>query len=502
MLFPKKKAIQQTLRKNFILEVWSVSMCMLFLMKHCGRQQHSLYTPNVHFKIFYRTELAALPLEVNEIVKNLNSVLVYKIELLLTRADTFYWQKTKHLSKLKKLLSKKKSNFCLSKEKLGQDKVGHHLQQINHLITRVIRGLLQTLSEQDPGLLKLYETGLLFISSLNFNKTFSYREYNQLLAPIGVVFDSKTLVQFPLNTKEFVGMLFAGNKHAVMSLSSGASNTLTYKAVDSDHLKEAPSPQVMLPKPARPQENKQKIRPSGKKSKVKKEHQQSNKKIRENLMGLIQENSKQSLWDQLEEEIGEPEAPFLSPKITSHKFSLVLDMDETMIHYPEEILIQQEQANDQQYEHFILRPYLNEFLLELQKDYEIIIFTSASKNYADFILDRIEHLLSSLGNRRRQDSSATVPETLQNPQSRRGQGLVHDRPFPRFDSHFGQPAQEFYFAARKRRLYQALRGSIRRLCAQKIDSYFQGHSANPLVRHSRNHPGTQKVFGFQHIISS
>ena len=145
VLFPKHFNIQQTLRKNFILELWSFSILILYLKRHENADNFSLYTPNINYKIFDQIPLKELSTDLIEIIKNLNSVLIYKIELLLSRAETFYWQKSKYLSRIKRILSKKKSNYLLSVEKRNEDKVKHHLQQINQLLNSVIRGLFKIL---------------------------------------------------------------------------------------------------------------------------------------------------------------------------------------------------------------------------------------------------------------------------------------------------------------------------------------------------------------------
>ena len=61
-------------------------------------------------------------------------------------------------------------------------------------------------------------------------------------------------------------------------------------------------------------------------------------------------------------------------------FCLVLDLDETISHS-----IKINFGN-----YFFLRPGTIEFLNELSKFYEIIIFTSSPKEYADDILDKID----------------------------------------------------------------------------------------------------------------
>ena len=74
------------------------------------------------------------------------------------------------------------------------------------------------------------------------------------------------------------------------------------------------------------------------------------------------------------------EAPFLSPINPKYKYTLVLDMDETMIHffftYVSGI--------------FFIRPYCFYFLNELNKYYEIGTFTAGTKEYADNILNLLD----------------------------------------------------------------------------------------------------------------
>ena len=69
--------------------------------------------------------------------------------------------------------------------------------------------------------------------------------------------------------------------------------------------------------------------------------------------------------------------PYLKNKKDKKKvFTLVLDLDETIISYQKGT--------------FIPRPGLNKFLTEINKLYEIIVFTSATQSYADSILDSID----------------------------------------------------------------------------------------------------------------
>lgn len=79
-------------------------------------------------------------------------------------------------------------------------------------------------------------------------------------------------------------------------------------------------------------------------------------------------------------EANKPEPPFLPEKEKETPYTLVLDMDETLIHYTE--------ANKNG--SLLIRPYCHEFLEEMSKYFELVIFTAAVKEYADSILDSID----------------------------------------------------------------------------------------------------------------
>lgn len=70
----------------------------------------------------------------------------------------------------------------------------------------------------------------------------------------------------------------------------------------------------------------------------------------------------------------------LPPKTSPHNYTLVLDLDETLIHYDEN-------TNGGQ---FFIRPHSQDFLKEMAQHFELVIFTAAVKDYADWILDRLD----------------------------------------------------------------------------------------------------------------
>ena len=72
--------------------------------------------------------------------------------------------------------------------------------------------------------------------------------------------------------------------------------------------------------------------------------------------------------------------PFLPKKEPKYKYSLILDLDETIVHY----------IKYKNSEYVQVRPYLDDFIKELSDYYEIIIFTASYQNYADLAINGID----------------------------------------------------------------------------------------------------------------
>ena len=89
------------------------------------------------------------------------------------------------------------------------------------------------------------------------------------------------------------------------------------------------------------------------------------------------------------------------------EYTLVLDLDETLVHFAEEhekqILLENrsmlmhkiahnqiyELVEDDRTEYFYVRPFATKLLTELSRYYEIAIFTAGTQGYADAILDEL-----------------------------------------------------------------------------------------------------------------
>lgn len=74
------------------------------------------------------------------------------------------------------------------------------------------------------------------------------------------------------------------------------------------------------------------------------------------------------------------DAPYFPPAKDPDGFCLVLDLDETLVHY-------YESGGEGK---FRIRPGCENFLKEMSELYEVAIFTAAMQDYADWVLDSID----------------------------------------------------------------------------------------------------------------
>jgi len=87
------------------------------------------------------------------------------------------------------------------------------------------------------------------------------------------------------------------------------------------------------------------------------------------------------------------------PKKTCDKKTLVLDLDETLVHSgfipfncPSDLVIKIEQDNDYHDIHVLVRPHVEEFLERMSKKFELVIFTASISNYANPLLNLIDKM--------------------------------------------------------------------------------------------------------------
>ena len=81
-------------------------------------------------------------------------------------------------------------------------------------------------------------------------------------------------------------------------------------------------------------------------------------------------------------QIGFVPVPYLKT-IPNKKYTLVLDLDETLIHF-------KGNPNDDSSGILQFRPFLSEFLSKISHYYELVVFTAATQDYADPIINAIE----------------------------------------------------------------------------------------------------------------
>jgi len=80
------------------------------------------------------------------------------------------------------------------------------------------------------------------------------------------------------------------------------------------------------------------------------------------------------------ERLPEVSVPYLPPSTNKSEYTLVLDLDETLVHYVE---------NDQNSK-LLVRPGARQFLKEMAEIYEVVIFTAAMQDYADWVLNQLD----------------------------------------------------------------------------------------------------------------
>ena len=123
--------------------------------------------------------------------------------------------------------------------------------------------------------------------------------------------------------------------------------------------------------------------------------------------------------DPLLYELPEVHPPFLPAKsILDPPYTLVLDLDETLIHF---VSSQDQDPDDQQFLDdledgendffYMIRPYCSKFLQDLSKFYEIVIFTAAMQDYADWIVDGIDQRKNVRHRLYRQHCIRDTPQT-------------------------------------------------------------------------------------------
>lgn len=95
----------------------------------------------------------------------------------------------------------------------------------------------------------------------------------------------------------------------------------------------------------------------------------------------------------------------LPPPVFQNKLSLVLDLDETLVHctidpIPNPDFVFPVTFNDVCYEVYVRkRPYVDYFLQTVSKDFEVLVFTASQQVYADKLLDKLDPDLNMISSR-------------------------------------------------------------------------------------------------------
>lgn len=100
-------------------------------------------------------------------------------------------------------------------------------------------------------------------------------------------------------------------------------------------------------------------------------HQMKQESDQEVPVFLFQPNTNEMRQDRM----------LLPPMRGDKEYTLVLDLDETLIHFEEK-----PDGSSQ----FLIRPFAQNFLKQVSEHFEVVIFTAALQDYADYILDRMD----------------------------------------------------------------------------------------------------------------
>ena len=142
--------------------------------------------------------------------------------------------------------------------------------------------------------------------------------------------------------------------------------------------------------------------------------------------GLLEEPNQASLKSHLTPaplhcHAGHPNGHFL-PAHTPKQYTLVLDLDETLVHF----------KNEAGKAKFLIRPHAYSFLRNMAAHFEIIIFTAAQKEYADWILDKIDGY--GVISHRLYREHCQMNQTSHLKVNSKGFGKTQPRPFPHNNS--------------------------------------------------------------------
>lgn len=93
----------------------------------------------------------------------------------------------------------------------------------------------------------------------------------------------------------------------------------------------------------------------------------------------------------IDESLEQVEAPYINtPMPKNKKYTLVLDLDETLVHFKE---VPEDEIHGGV---LLVRPFAGEFLKAMSHFFELVIFTAGMQDYADWALEQVpnSHLIS------------------------------------------------------------------------------------------------------------
>ena len=298
-----QKSFQEKMRVNYLRELNYFIFLLLLLIElqveRAVNKRESVFSRDSisqSDKESLRIELYEL---IVQIISHLHIVFILRTEIFLERAAVYY-QDNKHFKELKKLISKRKSNYNIYSSKRDDyneyvDKIERYLE----LTEQALHEMIKLNKNFMPLSFSLFEN----LKQIGSRKgEITIKEVNSCFLSLNISFDQKGL-----------------------------------KSFDPAH-----------------------------------------------LSSLLKNGDKGEADGDLET----PQPPFIKkPRDKSKRFTLVLDLDETLIHYPDDKLFNFE---EKAHENVLVRPFIRDFLVKVAEKFELVIFTAGSQAYADTLIDFID----------------------------------------------------------------------------------------------------------------
>mmetsp|Transcript_42659 Transcript_42659/g.40963 ORF Transcript_42659/g.40963 Transcript_42659/m.40963 type:complete len:254 (+) Transcript_42659:121-882(+) len=115
------------------------------------------------------------------------------------------------------------------------------------------------------------------------------------------------------------------------------------------------------------------------------DHHDEHEEMRELTISKTEQDERRKEEEEQQRLRSQVKFPYLPP-LQNRLYTLVLDLDETLIHFE----CDEDDDDNEDSGYYLIRPGAIKFLNELSKYYELVIFTAAMPDYADWIMDNVD----------------------------------------------------------------------------------------------------------------